>query len=100
MPYSSFKITFRDDDKEIKALYAYQTFINALIYIGLDRVSKLKIHRCKSRVVVIDSKESKWGYHVNEEKRYRISARIGNVYKRWYIEKVCEALDINVHVDL
>ena len=100
MPNRSFKITFPDDGIKYQAPYAYQTFISALIYIGLDRVSKLKIHRCKSRVVVIESNVSRLGYIVNEKRRYRVSARIGNVYKRWYIERVCEALNINVHVDL
>lgn len=92
-------MTFPECEKTIKARFAYITFYNALVHIGLRRVSELHIKGCKSRVT---RNTRKWrrSRTAGMEVRYEVSLAIGNKEKRRYLQRVCEELGIKVCIEL
>lgn len=82
MPFSSFRVTFLDDDRVFHQFYAKYTFISALEYIGLDKVGRLRIKGCKSRIAI---KRQAWigtRKTVTSAKTYSIIVGISNRQKK------------------
>ena len=99
MLWSSFKVTFPECRKTLNSRFAYDTFFNALVHIGLRRVSELQTKGCKPRVT---RKIRKWSRSrtARMEVSYEVSLAIGNKEKRRYIQKVCDELGIEVCIEL
>ena len=100
MPFSSFRVSFPEDDRVIHRYYAKDTFIRALEHIGLDKLEKLRIKGCKSRITV--NSRSWFGSRktVKSTRTYCIVVGISNRQKKRYLDKVCEELDVNINVEL
>jgi len=100
MPFSSFRVTFPDDDRVINRIYAKDTFISALEHIGLDKVERLRVKGCKSRITV--EKRAWFGTRntVKSARTYCIIVGINNRQKKRYLDKVCEELGIKINVEL
>ncbi len=98
---SSFKVTFPDDERVYQKHYAYLTFVDALNHIGLDRLARLRIRGCKSRVTVKKHARGKVVHNwLKLTRDYCIFTHSSNSEKRRYIETVCDELGVRVTVEM